>query len=121
MAACYYWETLHDNTGGFAANDVYTVGIHGELATANGYTQGGQAVVLSNTDGVLDGDDVAWTASGGSIGPASYSALWVNTSNTIIGAKLVYVKDSAAEPQTASDGNDMTAGIVNPITIPIPS
>lgn len=117
----YFWMTLHDDTGGFLPGDTYSVGIRGELATEFGYTQGGAAVTMVATDGVIDGDDAVWTASGGSIGPASYAALWCNTSNTIVGAKLVSVKDSSDTPQTATDGNTMTAAITDPITIPTPS
>jgi hypothetical protein len=114
-----YWVTLHDATGGFVAGDTYSAGVRGEIATLNGYTRGDKAVTLSNTAGVLDGADAVWTASGGSIGPVSYAALWASTS-TIAGAILVSVKDSALSPQTATDGNSMTYTIVDPITIPTP-
>ena len=119
-AGFYYWVTLHDDTGGFVAGDTYTAGVRGELATEFGYTQGAKAVTLSNTDGVLDGADAVWTAAAGSIGPASYAALWVSAANDITGAGLVSVRDSAASPQTATDGNTMTYTIIDPITVPIP-
>jgi hypothetical protein len=118
-----YWVTLHDDTGGFVAGDVYAAGVRGELPTGNGYTRGDKAVTLthtSGTGGVLDGADAVWTAAGGNIGPASYAALWVST-GTITGAKLVSVKDMAATPQTATDGNTMTYTVVDPITIPTPA
>ena len=89
----------------------------GELATLNGYTQGGVALnqgsVVSSTN--VDMSDAQWTASGGSIGPASYCALWCNTTNTMTGAKLVEVKDSSSAPQTASVGQTMTGTLTNPI------
>ena len=115
-----YWVTLHDATGGFLPGDIYSDGIRGELPTGNGYTRGAKSVALTNTNGVLDGPDAVWTAAGGSIGPASYAALWAST-GTITGAKLVSVKDMSATPQTATDGNTMTYTVVDPITIPTPT
>lgn len=122
-AGLNYYVTLHDDTGGFVAGDTYTPGVRGELATGFGYTRGDKAVTLSHTGGsggVLDGPDAVWTASGGSLGPASYAALWAST-GVIAGAVLVSVKDSAASPQTATDGNTMTYTVVDPITIPTPT
>lgn len=120
-AGFYYWVTLHDATGGFVAGDVYAAGVRGELPTLNGYTRGAKAVTLSNTNGVLDGADAVWTASGGSIGPASYAALWVSATNNINGAGLVSVRDNSINPQTTTEGQTMTYSIVDPITIPIPA
>jgi hypothetical protein len=122
LATCYYWLTLHDATGGFAAADVYAAGVRGELATGAGYTRGAKTVTLTNTNGVLDGANATWTTGAGeTLGPASYCALWINTTNTVTGAKLVSVDDSSLSAQTASNGGTMTAGITNPITIPTPA
>jgi len=122
LAASYYWLTLHDATGGFAAADVYAAGVRGELATGAGYTRGAKTVTLTNTNGVLDGANATWTTGAGeTLGPVSYCALWINTTNTITGAKLVSVDDSSSSAQTASNGGTMTAGITNPITIPTPA
>jgi hypothetical protein len=120
MAAMYYFATLHD-AGGSALDatvDAWTgVGMAGELGTGFGYTQGGVALgqgsVATNTN--VDTADAVWTASGGSIGPASYCAIWCNTTNTMTGAKLISVKDSSASPQTATDGQTMTGTLANPI------
>ena len=117
----YYWVTLHDGTGGFVDGDTYAAGVRGELATANGYTQGGKAVSLTAASGVLDGANTTWPASGGDIGPASWAALWCATTNDITGAVLTTAKDSSGDPQTATDGNTMTVNIVDPITIPTPA
>lgn len=114
----YYWATLHATGQTFTAADTYSAGVRGELPTANGYTQGGQAVNLANTNGVLDGPDVVWTTGAGQTLTAQFCATWVNTSNSITGAKLLCVKDSA---QTASNGGPMTGGVANPITIPTPA
>lgn len=119
-AGFFYWVTLHDATGGFLDDDVYAEGVRGELATEFGYTRGDKAITLTNTDGVLDGPDAEWTADGGSIGPASYAVLWGSATDNITGAGLISVKDSAATPQTATDGNTMTYAVVDPLTIPTP-
>ena len=119
-AAWYYFATLH-GTGGSALSSSTTTwtgaGMAGELSTANGYTQGGVALgqgsVASNTNVAMS--NAIWTASGGSIGPASYCALWVNTSNTMTGARLVEVKDSSSAPQTATHGQTITGTLTNPI------
>lgn len=119
LAASYYFATLHDTGGSALSNSTsgYSTGIAGELATAYGYTQGGVALGTgtASTNNV-DTTDAVWNASGGSIGPASYCALWVNTTNTIVGATLVCVKDSSGSPQTATTGNTMTGGLTNPIS-----
>lgn len=55
-----------------------------EISAGNGYTAGGTAVAnnaYSQTAGVakLTGDDVVFTASGGSIGPFRYAVLYDDT------------------------------------------
>ena len=121
LASCYYWITLHDDTGGLVAADTYSAGVRGELATEFGYTRGTKTLSLSNTAGVLDGADAVWTADSGSIGPASYSAVWASATNSITGAVLISVDDKSADPQTATTGQTMISGVANPITIPTPS
>lgn len=120
VAACYFFSTLHGSGGSAldASTDSWTgAGMADELPTGYGYTQGGVALgqgsVSSNTN--VDTGNAVWTASGGPIGPAYYEALWVNTSNTMTGAKLICVKDKSGATQTASDGNTMTGTITDPI------
>lgn len=118
LESCYYWATLHAAGQTFNASDTYSAGVCGELVTDNGYTQGGLAINLTNTNGVLDAADVVWTTGAGQTLTAGFCAIWINTTNSIDGAKLLSVKDSA---QIASNGGTMTAGITNPITIPTPA
>jgi hypothetical protein len=120
VAAFYYFATLHGTGGSALASSTTTwtgAGMAGELATLYGYTQNGVALgtgsVVTNTN--VDTANAVWTASGGSIGPASYCALWCNTTNTMTGAVLVEVKDSSASPQTATTGQTITGTLVNPI------
>jgi len=119
-AALYFFATLHDTGGSVlaASTDAWTgAGMAGELATGAGYTQGGVALSTGTVVSTYNVDlaDAVWTASGGSIGPASYAALWCNTTNTMTGAKLVSVKDASAAPQTATDGQTMTWPMANPV------
>lgn len=123
-ATFYYWATLH-GTGGsaLAADTVYSAGVAGELATANGYTRGAKTVDYTHTtpNGQLTAANAVWTASGGSIGPASYGAIWVSATNDITTAGLLSVDDMSATPQTATDGNAMTLTIGQTMTIPTPA
>lgn len=54
-----------------------------EIAAGNGYTAGGEVVSSNGTRSggtvTLDGDQVVWTASGGSIGPFRYVVLYDDT------------------------------------------
>lgn len=123
-AALYYWATLH-GTGGstLAVGDTYSAGVDGELTEANGYTRGDKVVdyTHSTANGLLTAANAEWTATGGSIGPASYAACWVSASNDISTAKLLWVDDMSANPQTATVGNKMTLTIGQNITIPTPA
>jgi len=78
-----------------------------QLSTANGYTQDTKALAsktwaLSSGTITWDAADITWTASGGSIGPARYCAIYDDTdaSDSLVG--LV----DFGEDKTAGDGTD---------------
>jgi hypothetical protein len=82
-----------------------------ELATANGYTQGGATlanVTLAEAAGTvtLDADDTTWTAASGDI-VARYAVIYDDTDvgKTIIGYVLL---DTTPADVTVTDGNDFT-------------
>lgn len=116
VGTAFFFATLHGAGGsGLSVGTAsYATGTCSELGTAFGYTQGGLAlgsgVANSNK---IDLPDAVWSASGGSIGPASYCAVWAAAVNDISGAVLVCVKDSSSSPQTATTGNPMTGGITD--------
>lgn len=92
------------------AHDVYA-NLTNELATANGYTNGGAALVgvtWSRVGGVttFDSNDQVWTAAGGSI-TARYAVLRDTTANKLIGYMLL---DAAPADVTATAGNTLTVG-----------
>lgn len=82
-----------------------------ELSTANGYTNGGQA--LANTSWTqstvtvaFDADDTVWTASGGSI-TARYAVVFDDTSTNDDLVAYILLDDSPSDV-TASDGETFT-------------
>lgn len=93
-----------------------------QLSTANGYTAGGATLAnktVSYASGVTkwDADDVTWTASGGSIGPATGAIIYDDTSTSPTADRLVCYIDFGGA-QTAGNGTDMkiffnAAGILN--------
>lgn len=90
------------------AHDVYA-DLTNELATANGYTNGGATitgVVNTNSGGVFefDCDDQVWTASGGDI-TARYAVVRSTTADKLLGYMLL---DNSPADITATDGNTIT-------------
>ena len=94
-----------------ATDDVYGDVSGDELSTANGYTQDTKTLAnitltQDNADGVweLTFDDVTWTASGGSIGPAQAAIIYDDThgSDTLVG----YIHFNGTK--TATNGNLFT-------------
>ena len=85
-----------------------------QVATANGYTQPGQAltsVTWSRVGGTttFDSADVVWTASGGSI-TARYAVIDDDTVTTPVADPLVCYSllDTTPADVTATDGNTLT-------------
>jgi len=75
-------KILLTNTAPVATNSIKTDIT--EITAGNGYTAGGGAVTITasvQTSGTykLTGNDVSFTASGGSIGPFRYAVLWNDT------------------------------------------
>lgn len=92
------------------AHDAYT-DLTNELATANGYTNGGAAltnVTWTRSSGVatFDSDNQVWTASSGPI-TARYAVIRSATANKLLGYMLL---DSTPADLTATDGNTLTVG-----------
>jgi hypothetical protein len=116
---CYMWATLHSSIAAISASTVYAASGLNELGSGSGYTAGGASCgTIGRTNGVLDTPDVVWTTGAGETLTAAACCLWINSTNNIVGASLVCMKDSS---QTASNGGTLTAGIANPITIPTPA
>jgi len=85
-----------------------------EVANANGYTTGGQAltsVTWTRATGTttFDSADVVWTASGGSI-TARYAVMYDDTVTTPVADPLVgyTLLDTTPADVTATDGNTLT-------------
>lgn len=98
------------NTAPTAATDTGFANIT-EITAGNGYTAGGTAVAnvsVSETSGVatIDGDDVAFTASGGSIGPFRYVVLYNDSATSPADALVTYIDYGSA--YTISDGGSFT-------------
>jgi len=73
------------NTAPSASNDAVLADIT-QITAENGYSSGGGAVAnvaMDNTSGVvsISGDDVVFTASGGSFGPFRYAVLYNDTAS----------------------------------------
>ena len=85
-----------------------------EVATANGYTQGGQAltsVTWTESSGTVtwDSADSVWTASGGSI-TARFAAIYDDTVTSPVADPIICdsLLDNTPADVTATDGNTLT-------------
>ena len=99
--------TLHTSAYVPSASHTQRSNLTNELATANGYTNGGVTLAnktLAVNAGVLkfDADDITLTAVGGQIGPARYAAIWDDTvTNDLLIGWIDFGED-----KTAGDGTD---------------
>ena len=78
--------------------------------TANGYTAGGQTLTCSIPDETEPINfvvaDFSWTASGGSIGPFRYCAIWNDTPTTPADPLIGYI--DVGGDTTITNGNTIT-------------
>ena len=107
--------TLHDSSYTFdEANHDAFADITNELSTANGYTNGGQAlasktVTLAAGTTTFDANDLVWTASGGSI-VFRRLVLWNTTPTTPTADPVIssVLGDDSPGDITTTDGNTLT-------------
>lgn len=101
--------TLHSSAFTADATDDAYADLNAELATANGYTNGGEALAnvtwaRSGAVTTFDSDDEVWTASGGDIA-ARYCVVRSVTADKLIGYAIL---DDTPADLTATDGNTLT-------------
>lgn len=111
-------KVMLTNTLPVATNSIYSDVSAGDLATANGYTNGGAATTptLSNASGTekLVGTNVSWTASG-AVGPFRYAILYDSTpaaNKSLIGWWDYGSSISLANGDTFTVSFDATNGIL---------
>ena len=100
MNSSHVFTATHDRKSDISAN---------EIATANGYTQGAKtlaSVTSGETGGTytFDAADITWTASGGSIGPATDAVIYSETATSPADALMCSIDFDGA--QTAGDGTE---------------
>lgn len=106
--------TLHSSTYTFSASHSVYADLTNELSTANGYTNGGQAlasITWGQTSGTatFDAADTAWTASGGSIVARRAVIRVVGTINSQVDPLIASVLlDTTPADVTATSGNTLT-------------
>lgn len=87
-----------------------------QIAAGNGYTSGGTAttITVSETSGTttVNGTQVVFTASGGSIGPFQYVVLYNDTTTTPVNKPLVGWWDYGSQI-TLADGETFTVKFSN--------
>lgn len=106
--------TLHSSAYTFAATHSVYADLTNELATANGYTNGGltlAGVSWSQAGGIgtFDANDAVWTASGGGIVARRAVIRIVGTFNSQIDPLIASVlMDNTPADVTVPDGNPLT-------------
>ena len=82
------FKVMLTNTAPVATNATYSAISSNEVANGNGYTTGGAATTITetNTSGTIKevGTAITWTASG-SVGPLRYAVLYYSTSCGLVG------------------------------------
>lgn len=102
------WKlALFQSTSNIGASSTTYAGLTNEVANANGYTTGGQAVSLTLSGTTTVTVDVAtdpvWTASGGAI-TGRFGVIYEVGGNVLVYCLL----DNAPADVSASDGNTLT-------------
>lgn len=106
--------TLHNSTYTFAATHSVYADLTNELATANGYTNGGQSlasITWGQTSGTatFDAADTVWTASGGSIVARRAVLRVVGTINSQVDPLIASILlDTTPADVTTTTGNTLT-------------
>lgn len=104
-----YKMALFLSTSNLGVASTTYAGVTDEHANANGYTTGGAAITLSisgTTTTTVDGTDVSWTASGGSI-VARFAAIYEVGGDVLCFCLL----DSTPADVTVTTGNQLTVAI----------
>lgn len=106
--------TLHTSTYTFAATHGVYADLTNELATANGYTNTGQAlasVTWTQASGTatFDAADLVWTASGGSIVARRAVIRAIGTFNSLVDPLVASILlDTTPADVTTTTGNTLT-------------
>lgn len=81
---------LLDSDAAFDATDTAIGDVSADEVDGNGWTSGGEAIanaavtVAETNEAKLDGDDIAATATGGSIGPSRYAVIYDSGSGNLL-------------------------------------
>lgn len=94
----------------FSATHTKKADVSGEIANGNGYTSGGATLSgvtwsFSTPTHKFDASDVTWTATGGSLGPATGAVIYDDTITTPEADRLVCYIDFGTS-EAAGDGTD---------------
>lgn len=106
--------TLHSSSYTFAATHNVYADLTNELSTANGYTNGGQAlagVVWGQSGGTatFDATDLVWTASGGPLTARRAVLRAIGTFNSQVDPLILSIlMDNTPADVTAPDGQPLT-------------
>lgn len=101
---------LLNSSGSFTASHTTITDVSTNQVSGNGWDAGGEPLqsaavtTVTTNDAKLDADDLAITASGGSIGPASYAVIYDDAHASDV--LLAFITFNSA--QTATVGNNFT-------------
>lgn len=100
---------LLDSDAAFDATDTNIGDVSADQVSGNGWAAGGEALqnaavtTVTTNDAKLDADDITVTATGGTIGPASYAVIYDDAhASDVLLAFITF-----GSPQTATVGMDL--------------